>query len=416
MLNEMKEPIAGSKLTESSRSRYSPDAIYSILADNRKTEETVKLLPRRTAERLITLVLIISGLANTISAAEHTPVLLKAKKESEAKGYLFAANHDEIVNKAKQEGKLRVLVSLDAGILKRLSEGFTKKYPFIQVQADEIRGIDAYTRQLQELKAGLAKGIDVNEVDYDYYNEYLPHLKKVDIYGMVEQRVLQMPLQMIDPINRNIVAVGSGIQVVVHHKRLMPADSVPNTWEDFLKPEFKDRKFTLGIRPKDVAALVPAWGLERTLDFARKLSAQNPIWVSGDTRTITSMLAGEYALFFGPNYDAVLRAKNKDKTDVLGYKLVEPIIVRLNESEGILASAERPYAALLWLEYAASAEGQKVLEEGGPYEGSVFIQGTVQEKAVRGKKQSVVDWSHYTRLPEYIKKVVEAYGFPRAEK
>jgi ABC-type Fe3+ transport system substrate-binding protein len=377
----------------------------------------MELLRPRTADRLITLLLIIFGIADTsIFAAELSPALLKAKKEAEGKAYLFAASHDEIVNRAKQEGKLRVIVSLDAGILKRLSEGFTKKYPFIQVQADEIRGIDAYTRQLHELKAGLAKGIDVNEVDYDYYNEYLPHLKKVDMYGMVEQRVLQMPLQMVDPINRNIVAVGSGIQVVAYHKKLIPADSVPDTWEGFLKPEFKDRKFALGIRPKDVAALVPAWGLEKTLDFARKLTAQNPIWVSGDTRTITSMLAGEYSLFFGPNYDAVLRAKNKDKTDVLGYKLVEPVIVRLNESEGILAAAEHPYAALLWLEFAASAEGQKVLEEGGPYEGSVFIQGTVQEKAVRGKKQSLVDWSHYTKIPEYIKRVVEAYGFPRAEK
>jgi ABC-type Fe3+ transport system substrate-binding protein len=377
----------------------------------------MELLRPRTADRLITLLLIIFGIADTsIFAAELSPALLKAKKEAEGKAYLFAASHDEIVNGAKKEGKLRVIVSLDAGILKRLSQGFTKKYPFIQVQADEIRGIDAYTRQLQELKAGLAKGIDVNEVDYDYYNEYLPHLKKMDMYGMVEQRVLQMPLQMVDPINRNIVAVGSGIQVVAYHKKLIPADSVPDTWEGFLKPEFKDRKFALGIRPKDVAALVPAWGLEKTLDFARKLTAQNPIWVSGDTRTITSMLAGEYSLFFGPNYDAVLRAKNKDKTDVLGYKLVEPVIVRLNESEGILASAEHPYAALLWLEFAASAEGQKVLEEGGPYEGSVFIQGTVQEKAVRGKKQSLVDWSHYTKIPEYIKRVVEAYGFPRAEK
>ena len=128
------------------------------------------------------------------------------------------------------------------------------------------------------------------------------------------------------------------------------------------------------------------------------------------------MLAGEYALFFGPNYDSVLRAKNKDKMDILGHKLTEPVIIRLNESESILAGAERPYAALLWLEFVASADGQKVLEEGGPYEGSVFIQGTVQEKAVRGKKQSLVDWRHYAKMPEYMKRVVEAYGFPRAEK
>jgi ABC-type Fe3+ transport system substrate-binding protein len=372
------------------------------------------MMSRCTTVRWSVVLLASLALLTTSVRAAESPSLLKAKKEAEAKGFLFAASHDEIVSRAKQEGKVRVIVSLDAGILKRLTDGFTKKYPFIQVQADEIRGIEAYTRQLQELKAGLVKGVDVNEVDYDYYNDYLPHLKKVDMYGMAEHRVIQMPLQMVDPINRNVVAVGSGIQVAAHHTKLFPAENVPDTWEGFLKPELKDRKFTLGIRPKDVAALVPAWGLEKTLDFARKLAAQNPIWVSGDTRTITSMLAGEYGLFFGPNYDAVLRAQNKDKMNVLGHKLVEPVIIRLNESEGILASAERPYAALLWLEFVASSEGQKVLE--GPYEGSVFIQGTVQEKAVRGKKQSLVDWRHYAKMPEYMKRVVEAYGFPRAEK
>ena len=196
----------------------------------------------RCAARLLSLTLafvLASYTATfTLFAAEPSPGVLKAKKEAEAKGYLFAASHDEIVAKAKQEGKLNVIVSLDAKILNALADGFTKKYPFIQVRVEEIRGIDAYTRQLQELKAGLVKDVDVNEVDYDYYNEYLPHLKKVDMYGMVQQRVLQMAPQMVDPINRNIVAVGSGIQVSVFNKKLISADKVPDTWEGFLKPEF----------------------------------------------------------------------------------------------------------------------------------------------------------------------------------
>src|SRR5215471_5361100 len=315
-----------------------------------------------SAARLLSFTLAFALASSTATsalfAAEPSPTVLKAKKEAETKGYVFVANHDEIVAKAKQEGKLNVIVSLDARILKALADGFTKKYPFIQVRVEEVRGIDAYTRQLQELKAGLVKGLDVNDVDYDFYNEYLPHQKKFDIYGMAQQRVLEIPLQMIDPFNRNIVAVGSGIQVAVFNKKLISADKVPDTWDGFLKPEFKDRKFALGIRPKDVSALVPAWGLEKTLDFARKLSAQNPIWVSGDTRTVTSMLGGEYTLFFGPNYDAVLRLKNKDKMDVLDFKFVEPVIVRLNESQSVLGSAEHPYAALLWLEFATMPEGQ----------------------------------------------------------
>jgi ABC-type Fe3+ transport system substrate-binding protein len=63
---------------------------------------------------------------------------------------------------------------------------------------------------------------------------------------------------------------------------------------------------------------VPAWGLEKTLEFARKLAAQEPVWTRGNTRVITAMLAGEHALHFGPNYDVILRAKTKDTNDVLG--------------------------------------------------------------------------------------------------
>jgi spermidine/putrescine-binding protein len=43
---------------------------------------------------------------------------------------------------------------------------------------------------------------------------------------------------MIDPNNRNIVAIGSGIQVVAYNKKLIAENKVPSTWDGFLKPEF----------------------------------------------------------------------------------------------------------------------------------------------------------------------------------
>ena len=350
-----------------------------------------------------------------VAAAAANPGLAKAQKEAAAKGYLFVTSHDEIVAKAKQEGRLRVIVSTDGKILKLLTGAFKKKYPFIDIRSEEVRGNEVFLRMIQEMKAGLTKGQDVNDLAYDYYNEYHPYQKKFDILGMAEQKIVQIPVHMVDPINRNVVAMGSGIQVVAYNKKLIAAEKVPDTWEGFLKPEFKDRKFVLDIRPKDVSALVPVWGLEKTLDFARKIAAQKPIWARGNVRVLTAMLAGEYPLHFGPNYDSILRAKDKDVSDVLGYKLVEPIPARLNEAQSILGSAENPYAALLWLEFVASSEGQKILDEDGPYEASLFLPGTVQEKAVRGKKLSVVGWDHYNKIPEYESKIIEAYGFPKAE-
>jgi iron(III) transport system substrate-binding protein len=348
-------------------------------------------------------------------AADANSALLKARKDAEAKGYIFVATHDEIVSKAKQEARLRVVVSMSEGILKRLSDGFRKKYPFIDTSAEEIKGAEIYARVLQEIKAGLTKGQDVNDLTYDYYNEFIPYQKKLDVVGMAQHGVLNIPQQMIDPNNRNIVAIGSGIQIVAYNMKLIPAEKVPSSWEGFLKPEFAERKFVLDIRPKDITALVPAWGMEKTLEFARKLAAQKPVWARGNTRVVAAMLAGEHALHLGPSFDVVLRAKAKDLTDVLGYKIIEPVPVRLNDTYSVLNTTEHPHAALLWLEFLASPEGQKLLDEAGPYEGSVFVPGTVQEEAGRGKRKSVIDWNHYTKVQEYERKIVEAYGFPKTE-
>ena len=153
-------------------------------------------------------------------AAAPNPALAKAQKDAEAKGYIFVASHDELVSRAKKEGKLRVIISMSDGPLKHVTEAFRKKYPFLDTRSEGTRGTEVYVRLLQELKAGLTKGIDVNDLQYDHYQEYLPYLKKFDILGMAEQQVLQIPFQMVDPANRNIVAVGSGIQVVAFNRKL----------------------------------------------------------------------------------------------------------------------------------------------------------------------------------------------------
>ena len=367
--------------------------------------------------RLTYIVLIAAfGIAgSSVRAASSNPSLLKAKQEAEAKGYIFVSSHDEIVSRAKQEGKLRAVVSLSEEPLKHMLAAFSAKYPFIETRGEWVPNREVYVRLLQELKAGLTKGVDVNDPISDYYNEYLPYQKKLDVLGMAEQKILQIPLQMVDPINRNIVVIGSSIGVVVYNKTLISAEKVPDTWEDFLKPEFSNRKFVLDIRPITVSALMPAWGLEKTLDYARKLAAQKPVWGRGHTALINQVLAGEHAIAFGVNYDSFLRARDKDKADRLGFKILEPVPARLNESWSVLNTAEHPYAGLLMLEFVASPEGQKVLDGQGQYEGSLFVRGTVQEQAVRGKKLSLVDWNNYTKTQEHLKKIVEAYGFPRAE-
>jgi len=376
------------------------------------------MMPIRSLTKLPVLLLFVVSFVSTSSALGAAPndALLKAKREAESSGYLFVASRDEILAKAKKEGRLRALTGLSTPAIKPMVAAFKKRYPFIDIHVEEIEGTEAYQRFLLELKAGLAKGWDSTYIPYDNYKAFLPYQMKFDILGMVTAGILNIHPRMVDPVNRSTVSANTIANVAVYNRKLIAEEKVPTQWEDFLKPEFKGRKFMAEIRPSSVAALVPAWGLEATLEYARKLAAQEPAWVRGGTRAITALQAGEFPLALAVQASSIKRAQAKNPTSIVGYKIVEPVPIRVvSRIDGVLRSAEHPHAALLWLEFHASPEGQKVLEDHGPHQASVFTPGSATEKETRGKKLSEVDWQHLARLDEYEAKIVEAYGFPTAK-
>src|SRR5215510_1393202 len=350
--------------------------------------------------------------------ASATPALLKARQEAEAAGYTFFTNHDEIVSMAKKEGKLRVSSGLNTPNFNPLISAFKQKYPFVtDIRVEEIQGTDAYQRFILEIKSGQAKAWDITHIPLDFGKEYLPFLMRHDILGMAKQGVLKIDPRMVHPSERNIVSVTSAFSVVTYNRKLISDEKVPVQWEDFLKPEFKGNKFVLDLRPFVVAGLVPAWGLERTLDFARKLAAQQPVWGRTASRVNTAVAAGENSLYIGSNFSAVKNSMSKDPTGNLNYRMIEPVPTRIIDlSSGILNTADHPHTALLFLEFLASPEGQEILDKYQPLGASVFTSGSVTEQVTRGKKLSVVDWDHFTKFQEYNEKIFAAYGLPKADK
>jgi ABC-type Fe3+ transport system substrate-binding protein len=232
---------------------------------------------------------------------------------------------------------------------------------------------------------------------------------------MAQQGILAIPVKMIDPKNRNITAAASAIQAVAYNKTLIPAGKVPNTWEDFLKPEFKGRKFMIDIRPHGFGSMAAGLGIEWVQNYARKLKEQEPIWVRGYSRTLTAIAAGEYALHQQVNFHSCMQVAEKDPSKSMVCKVLEPIPVRLSEEEGILQNAPRPHAALLWLEFQASPAGQKIIDKYEPLKSSIYAPGSELERITRGKKLLVGDWNVYDNIDRWVQMTVEAFGFPKAE-
>lgn len=364
-----------------------------------------------------TVVLIaVLAFGNSRAVAEAASAsLAMAKQDAEANGYIFLSSHDEILTKAKAEGRLRATTSLGPPTIKAMINAFKKKYPFLEVAVEEVDGTDAVQRLLLELKAGAAKGWDAAHFSSDHFNEFLPYAAKVDILGMAAQKVLAVDERMIDPRNRNVVALAADAGVVAYNRKLIAAEKVPNRWEDFLKPEFKEKKFIVDIRPKTQSDLVPAVGLEWLLDYSRKLAAQQPVWVRGGTRILTAMMAGEYALHSGTDYNAVVRVMGKDRGGSLAYKVLEPVPLRIKDTPAVLKTASHPHAALLWIEFQASQEGQAIIDEHEPISASFYTPGSALEKLLRGKRLSLVDWQNLHLKQIWTAKIVEAFGFPKPD-
>ena len=102
---------------------------------------------------------------------------------------------------------------------------------------------------------------------------------------------------------------------------------------------------------------------------------------------------------------------------------VTPILLRpietngpLSLEEAIQANAQNPHSALLWLEWMASPEAQKLADEHEPLGSSLYVRGGGVEQELRGKKLSTVSWDDHQKMEQWQAKVVEAYGFPKAEK
>jgi len=355
-------------------------------------------------------------LATNVSAGEPSGALLKAKKDAEAKGFIFETSRDAIVANAKKEGNVKVLSGLDPSSYSAIMASFRKKYPFLKIEMVEITGPDSAHRFIMELKSGSKNDFDVAHASTEFYPEYLPFAKKFDLLGMAENGVLRIPPKMVDPKHRALAALGSALSVVAYNKNLIPPDTVPNRWEDFLKPEFKGRKFLVDMRPHAFAAY-PACpqeglGLEWMLKYARGLREQNPIWSRGHSRALNSILAGEYPIHSGTHYQSVMRAMAKDPTGALQLKMVEPVPVRLTALELVLASAQHPYAAILFMEHEASPEGQDIIDK-QDFVGSIFYPASNMSKTLQGKNLCVNGFADFHNSSKWMAMAVEAFGFPK---
>jgi iron(III) transport system substrate-binding protein len=334
------------------------------------------------------------------------------KREAAGQGMIYLSR-EEILDGAKKEGNLLVYPGVDEKAIPPLVSSFKKKYPFLDIKYGIVTGVPAIQRQMFEMVAGKAN-LDVFHAHTGFRGDYIKNnlYKKYDFGAMVEDGHLKVPPRAIDE-GGGFILSGANLGVLLYNTTLVPAEKAPTSWESCLDPQWKG-KFAVDTRPYLLARLAARWSEEKILDYAAKLKTNDPVWTRGHTTSLERLITGELSLICGISMHVWLRKAKTDPTVPVKMVVPNPLGVAFFESHAVYTQAKNPNAALLWVEFFASKDGQDIVESLEPGRASFLVEGTAANKITKDANVSLCVGVCRDREEKLIERVaVEAWKFPK---
>src|SRR4051812_27883563 len=269
-----------------------------------------------------------------------------------------------LVQRAKQEGTVVLYTSLAPTESKPLAEAFEKKYG-VKVELWRALSDKVVQRVITE---GQARRNTVDVVETN--GPEMEMIAREKLFSTFESPYLaDLPPQAVPkhhlwmPDRLNFFVVGFNTDKV---KR----SEIPATYEGFLDPKWKGR---LGIEATDsewMGALLQEWGEARANDFMRKLAAQQPSLRKGHVLLAQLVASGEIPVALTMYQANVLSLKKKGAP--IDFVPVQPVVAR-PQGIGVARDAPHPAAALLFVDFVLSPEGQKLYESMGRVPSSMKV-------------------------------------------
>ena len=145
-----------------------------------------------------------------------------------------------------------------------------------------------------------------------------------------------------------------------YNTKLVPPAEVPKSYADLLAPKWRGK---LGIESSNVAwfaSVAKAMGDDKGLAYFQNLAATGPQVRSGHTLLTELVVAGEVPIALTVYNQAV--DKLKEKGAPIEWKALTPTFGRPN-GVSVAKRAEHPHAALLFVDFMLSLEGQRLIQK-----------------------------------------------------
>jgi ABC-type Fe3+ transport system substrate-binding protein len=146
--------------------------------------------------------------------------------------------------------------------------------------------------------------------------------------------------------------------VVGYNTQLVKPGEIPTSWDELLAPKWRG-KILVEPRANAFAYLGLKWGRDKTVDYVKKLSAQNPIFVKGGTALTQQLAAGAGHLGIG-GYAYKFESMKREGASVDWAKKITPIGV-MAQALFVTKGGQHPNAGKLFAGWWASAKGQNIM-------------------------------------------------------
>jgi len=261
----------------------------------------------------------------------------------------------KIVEGAKREAALTIYTSAPVDDMKPLADAFEKKYG-VKVTVWRSSSEKVLQRGLAEAKA--------TRYDADVFETNGPEMEALvreKILTPVASPVIDELIPEARFLHRSWFGARLNIFAIAFNTKEVKKADLPKTYEGFLDPRWKGK---LGIEAEDgdwFSGISAELGEKKAEQLFRDIVKRNGMSVRKGHTLLTNLVAsGEVPVALTTyNYKAEqLRRKGAP----IDWYVIPPAIARAN-GVGVAAKAPHPHAALLWLEYELSVEGQNILYE-----------------------------------------------------
>jgi len=274
--------------------------------------------------------------------------------------YTGADRTAKLVDGARKEGKLRVYSALTVNqALRPLVDGFKKKYPFIE--ADFWRGSSRQIAQkvLAEMRAD---SLAADVLEGSGLSQIMVKAKGVTPFTTPSAAGIAKKYQ--DPDNLWVASRFSYFGTA-YNTKIIPEGTQPKTFEDLLEPKWKDKiAWRAGSETGALLFITNAritMGENKAASYLARLAKQNIINFKGSARTLVNrVVEGEYPLAIQIFAHHPLISRNKGAP--VNTQMMQPV-ASVNGTIMVPKGVKRPHAAMLFIDYYLSDEGQALLKK-----------------------------------------------------